>query len=267
MSSNTNEHIEKYDNANNEDIWYRQPFKWSDFSKVTGFRFGKYEIEWDSYNKTLANVSQQENNGNSILNFYKELTEIKNFADFPINGTYNDIDAGTNVFAFSLSKGNVTYNIYINGISNNIDVSPNGTVVKRLNASGNTLNAYGVIVSKSGETVPTNNWYIVGDGSFVNGPAWSIASGIAMEINTLADIDGVEYMKLNQHFVAGDVFKLTNGNLWISNGWEKTAGSAFANNYMSEITGGDVLVNTTGNYDIYFKVFNNGTYSCWIAKV
>ncbi|MDR0831439.1 MAG: hypothetical protein LBM99_00915 [Bacillales bacterium] len=145
-------------------------------------------------------------------------------------------------------------------------------------------NGANLSITVNNETVPTTDtvsswtatlsnpdygWYLVGAGSFINGDEWSISGGIRFTVNTAYEGDGVEYMLINQEFITGDVFKFTDNNepqTWIDSGWDFGSGSAFANNYMS-IVDGNVLVNETGLYDIYFKVYTNSTYSCWISKV
>ena len=77
MSSNTDKHIAMYGSKNCEDIWYRQPFLWSDTSKRTHYRSGQYTFELDDYNKTLKNVDQQKSDSNSMYRWYKDLIEIK----------------------------------------------------------------------------------------------------------------------------------------------------------------------------------------------
>jgi glycosidase len=151
MSGNTNTHISLYENANNEDIWYRQPFKWgfSDNSLVD-YKQGKYTIQWDDYNKTIESSETQKNNDASMFKFYQSLTSVKNLPDFPINGTYSGINGlNVGILAFKLSKNGVSYNIYINGTENIISYSSVGTEVLKLNNStSSSLGAYGVYITK-----------------------------------------------------------------------------------------------------------------------
>jgi hypothetical protein len=66
-----------------------------------------------------------------------------------------------------------------------------------------------------------------------------------------------------------DIWKLTNGTSWISSGWETANNSALQTNDMALVNdgngGNNVKVLTAGFYNIYFKVYTNGTYSCWIG--
>ena len=77
MSSNTNTHVATYGSENSMDIWYRQPFLWSDTSKRANYKAGAYTFELDSYNKTLANAEAQQRDNNSMYNWYKNLIDIK----------------------------------------------------------------------------------------------------------------------------------------------------------------------------------------------
>jgi hypothetical protein len=81
---------------------------------------------------------------------------------------------------------------------------------------------------------------------------------------------GTEYMALDVVFSSGDVWKLcSTDNEWISNGWETASGALFSGD-MSLVGdgygGNNVKVNVTGTYDIYYKVYGDGTYSCWISE-
>ena len=77
MSSNTDQHIAKYENENCEDIWYRQPFLWKENQGRTKYKAGRYAFELDSYNKTLPDVDAQIADTGSMYNWYKDLIEIK----------------------------------------------------------------------------------------------------------------------------------------------------------------------------------------------
>lgn len=77
MSSNTNKHIEKYGSENSQDIWYRQPFLWDDTSIRANYKSGQYTFELDDYNKTLKSMEKQKEDASSMLNWYKQIIEIK----------------------------------------------------------------------------------------------------------------------------------------------------------------------------------------------
>ena len=89
MSSNTNEHITKYGSENCEDIWYRQPFLWDDASLRTNYKSGQYLFELDSYNKTLSSMEKQKEQSNSMLNWYKQVIEVKKMYPSDARITYH----------------------------------------------------------------------------------------------------------------------------------------------------------------------------------
>jgi hypothetical protein len=122
----------------------------------------------------------------------------------------------------------------------------------------------------SGPAPVESGWYVVGEGSFVNGNTWSPSGGIQMTVNENYTGVGTEYMALDVVFSSGDVWKLcSTDNEWISNGWETASGALFSGD-MSLVGdgygGNNVKVNVTGTYDIYYKVYGDGTYSCWISE-
>jgi len=139
----------------NLDRWYRQPMKWSDtdFSSTTDYAFTGYKVEWDDYNRNLlSSVAEQENDGNSLLTYVKELTSFKtNPAYQPIilKGTYNGLGLVSNkVMAYSLSYQGETLYFYINFGSSSVSLNVNKDIVFSNNLTGNNLGSYGVTVMK-----------------------------------------------------------------------------------------------------------------------
>lgn len=125
----------------------------------------------------------------------------------------------------------------------------------------------------TGGDVPIGDvvWYIVGEGSFISGSTtWSPSTGIAMTPNTAYTGKGNEYMAQGVSFQAGDVWKLCSSeNEWIANGWETESGALHSGDMelVGDGFGGyNVSVAVTGTYDIYYKVYGDGTYSCWISE-
>ena len=111
MSSNTDQHIAKYENENCEDIWYRQPFLWADTAKRANYSSGQYKFELDSYNVTLKNVDEQIADSSSMYNWYKQLIEIKKL--YP-KGAKLEFSGSNNVLVLHVyGKGNELM-IYIN---------------------------------------------------------------------------------------------------------------------------------------------------------
>ncbi len=154
MSSNTDQHINKYGNENNEDLWYRQPFNWGDETTVD-YTFGSYKVEWDSYNKTLKSAAQQSESDNDgdMLDYYKQLIEIKKM--YGSNAKYDaySYEGNNDIYHFVVASDNGTFYIYINtgksNISVNVNVSGKTDIYALNGASDNgTLPPYGVIVAK-----------------------------------------------------------------------------------------------------------------------
>ena len=107
--------------------------------------------------------------------------------------------------------------------------------------------------------------YVVGSGSFVS-EEWSVAGGVALD--DISDIlDGKQH-HASITFEVGDQFKIcsADGSNWYNNNvWENGEGSAFASGAMEVSDDGNILVNEAGTYDIYFKIYNSGYVSTWIA--
>lgn len=94
MSSNIEQHIDMYGSENSIDVWYRQPYLWSDTTKRPHYKAGqlcfgdvhgeksqyatKDPYGYDSYNLTVANYESQKSDPDSIYSWYKELAAIKN---------------------------------------------------------------------------------------------------------------------------------------------------------------------------------------------
>ena len=86
------------DHGNNVDRWYRQPMKWGNTKGqdyVTNYMFGGIRIAWDNINQNyLQNVAVQEADENSLLSYFKLLTEIKNDDKYP---TYGYVEANGSI--------------------------------------------------------------------------------------------------------------------------------------------------------------------------
>lgn len=136
------------------DRWYRQPFKWgnnADTPYTTGFTFSgdkTYGIGWDSYNETLKGVSYQKMDKNSILNVYSAIAKLKSTDEVLIQGDYQYISAGGDVFAFKRTFNGKTYYIYHNFGSRTVNISGNsGEILYSLNgASKTSLPGYSSVI-------------------------------------------------------------------------------------------------------------------------
>ncbi|MCR5333098.1 MAG: hypothetical protein K6E11_03660 [Bacilli bacterium] len=117
MSSNTDQHIPKYQYDNNMDIWYRQPMKWGDSSQ-TSYKHGQYLFELDNYNISNDNVptaSDQQSNPNSMYSWYKELIALKKMYPDDSRLVYHE-STNENVLVIRVcdSSWNTKMVIYIN---------------------------------------------------------------------------------------------------------------------------------------------------------
>lgn len=153
MTSNTDTHIELYGNPNNEDLWYRQPFKWDagtgKDTVVPKYQFNGYTVEWDSANKNLANVSSQENNNKSMLSFYRQLCALKvKFGNAQFGAVSNWNKSGVVHWMVG------SYHVYINTTGNVINgLSATGTAQGYASSNGtacntSTLQPYSALVTK-----------------------------------------------------------------------------------------------------------------------
>ena len=114
MSGNTDTHIDTYGNENSMDIWYRQPMKWGKTSVkgTTGYKAGAYTFEWDSYNKDLNGVAEQDTDNKSMLAWYKALGDIKK--QYP-KGAQVEMSNGSDILIFTITgEGGPSWKIYIN---------------------------------------------------------------------------------------------------------------------------------------------------------
>ncbi len=152
MSSNTDTHIALYDNENNMDIWYRQPFKWGDDTE-TDVTFNIYEITYDSYNENLRSEieqSQSDTDGD-MLDIYKQLIQIKNeFGEVESYQGYYTND-NTDILRYDLTCENGVFRIYINSGLNNTNhtTTLSGSQIWRINGTySNTIPPYGIAVVK-----------------------------------------------------------------------------------------------------------------------
>lgn len=154
MSGNTNTHVSTYGNVNNMDIWYRQPFVWKSTSVRASYKTGQYQIELDSYNKTIASAEDQQSDENSMYNFYKALNQVKAAYPKKAKCTFNTSFSSKNVLVMDISGTGTNYRIFINtGASSDSYTLSNSTIsgysfYKNINATSNSdiSKAYSVLV-------------------------------------------------------------------------------------------------------------------------
>ena len=154
MSSNTDKHIELYKYENNVDLWYRQPYKWSNESVITDYEFNGYKVEWDSHNASIKSYEEQNANPNDgdMLDVYKQLIAIKN--NYGKNATYKGyyMNDHLDVYHFVVDSDNGSYGVFINTgnkHSKSMPVEATGTYWFVNNGGvSNELRPYGVYVKK-----------------------------------------------------------------------------------------------------------------------
>lgn len=140
------------------DRWYRQPFKWAKTKtdETVEFSFSgdkSYKIEWDNYNAVLNGVAEQKADTNSLLQVYRDLTQLKSSTKALINGTYTAVNIANagEVFAFKRVGSDGTYYCFQNYGASAISISGYGSnVIYTLNgATASSLPAYSAIVIKA----------------------------------------------------------------------------------------------------------------------
>ena len=128
MTSNTNTHIDTYGSENCMDIWYRQPFIWSDVASRPKVKHGQYDFVLDDHNTRIANngegITYNKETGavtttNEFHAWYKALCEIKKAYPRASKVTYEN--CGVNVMVMHVTgEGSKELMIYINmGVNQN----------------------------------------------------------------------------------------------------------------------------------------------------
>lgn len=158
MSGNTDKHIELYKNKNNEDLWYRQPFKWGDETE-TNYGFNSYKIEMDDYNKnTLKSATEQStsNTDNDMFDYYQQLIAVKKL--YGRNAKWVSVKDSTNsndLVHFRVVSDEGTFEVYVNSGASNKTIKANNVnsskVILNLNGAetNGSIAPYGVLVTKA----------------------------------------------------------------------------------------------------------------------
>lgn len=150
------------DKGNNIDRWYRQPMRWGKtqgqdqvplYTAVSGI-----EINWDFYNRTIDDASEQMKDPNSMFSLFKELCRIKNHSDYPTYGYINwggSIGGANNTAAFEIEDkiAHKIVRVLINNSSSSVVVpgEQKGSAMLggSVGASMNNVPAYGFVVIKA----------------------------------------------------------------------------------------------------------------------
>ncbi len=108
------------------------------------------------------------------------------------------------------------------------------------------------------------NWWLCGSGSLWGSDGWTTAGGYQLEVNP--DNPEDKGRALGVPFVAGDIFKVTDGTTWYGydmvNKWDDPANKGlYAFEAADDGYGGtNIKCSTSGTYDIYV----NGSGELWI---
>ena len=157
MSSNTYQHKEMYGSENCEDIWYRQPFLWQDNAKRANYKAGQYVFELDDYNKTVKTMEAQKDDANSMLNWYKDLIEIKKMYPKGAKLEYHN-SSSNNVMVLKVTGEGNSLVIYINigtGTSNYM-MNPDAVI----NAQTENVKVMGGAPNNKGGDIGASAWSI-----------------------------------------------------------------------------------------------------------
>ena len=115
MTSNTEQHIPKYEYENCIDIWYRQPFLWNNTSLRPNYKDGQYAFELDSYNTELAKnntYEAQRSKAGSMWQFYERLTYVKSL--YPKSAKITYMESNADVLVIKVTGKGKSLAIYIN---------------------------------------------------------------------------------------------------------------------------------------------------------
>ena len=129
LTGNTKDKVEDVDDhGNNVDRWYRQPMRWGTTygeDGVVKYQFSGLNVLWDKMNQNLATADQQAADPNSLLSYFKLLTEVKNDSRYPTygyvksngsisgasTGSYMEITDGTHTVRVRINNGDVDENL------------------------------------------------------------------------------------------------------------------------------------------------------------
>ena len=110
------------DHGNNVDRWYRQPMRWSDTygkDNTVKYQFGGMEVLWDNVSNKIKTVPEQQADPNSLLNYFKALTAVKNDDRYPTYGWVDYCGAKTTGVAVVSFRDNANRRVEV--LVNNTD--------------------------------------------------------------------------------------------------------------------------------------------------
>lgn len=156
LCGNLNDKIQDVDDhGNNTDRWYRQPMRWStEYGKdgVVEYGFGGLDVLWDSISAQTPIVSAQQQDPNSMYNFFKALCHVKGDSRFPTYGSLEwtgTMGGDTNSISMKISDGSRSVIVFINAspMAKEIEAHNQGPKIGgSYGSTDTTVPAYGFVV-------------------------------------------------------------------------------------------------------------------------
>ena len=143
------------DHGNNVDRWYRQPMRWgNEYGKdgVVEYGFGGLDVLWDSISSQTPIVSAQQQDPNSMYNFFKAVCHVKGDSRFPTYGSLEwtgTMGGDTNTISMKISDGSRSVIVFINASSTSKEIEAHNQGPKIGGSYGSTdttVPAYGFVV-------------------------------------------------------------------------------------------------------------------------
>ena len=156
LCGNLNDKIQDVDDhGNNIDRWYRQPMRWgSEYGKdgVVEYGFGGLDVLWDSISSQTPIVSAQQQDPNSMYNFFKAVCHVKGDSRFPTYGSLEwtgTMGGDTNTISMKISDGSRSVIVFINASPTSKEIEAHNQGPKIGGSYGSTdttVPAYGFVV-------------------------------------------------------------------------------------------------------------------------
>lgn len=147
----------------NGDLGYRQPYIWDNKYQTSIISLTGNTNGYDSHNSSLASASSQLLDSNSMLRFYKDMTNLKSNDDVISFGDYQNVYLDDAICSFTRSYKGKTYLCCINtsSASKTVNYSLSGSKLVYSNKASNTtssitLQGYGVIVIETEDLEPVD---------------------------------------------------------------------------------------------------------------
>lgn len=156
LCGNLNDKIQDVDDhGNNIDRWYRQPMRWgAEYGKdgVVEYGFGGLDVLWDSISSQTPIVSAQQQDPNSMYNFFKAVCHVKGDSRFPTYGSLEwtgTMGGDTNTISMKISDGSRSVIVFINASPTSKEIEAHNQGPKIGGSYGSTdttVPAYGFVV-------------------------------------------------------------------------------------------------------------------------